>query len=192
MLKRLKLGMAAVMFATLAALVAVPAYAVEPANPTPAHAAAAKRADPALGEAGVARVNPADLARAVGPQTADCISLCYLQATNTTNCLTSDYSNTYTAHCFLGGGRWYFQGLSDNTWQLRAENTGLCLSNFNYVAVFTTSCNSSSAGQHWNLYWHNTTDAFRVQNAGTGGYLATDYSNTVYLSSNVVEWNSLF
>jgi hypothetical protein len=113
----------------------------------------------------------------------------YVQASNTGNCLTSDYANTYTYTCGKGGGWYFYTNQSASNFVLRAPNTGLCLSNFSYTAVYTTTCNSSDRGQQWIL--RGMGSGYSFQNVSTGGYLGTDYSNSVYLSGNAVAWNLL-
>jgi len=182
MLKRLQLSVVAVTVATVAAA----AFAATPAN----------AAISTQGRAVAVRVDVAGSPQLSRAQSTECFqgigSLCYLQAINTTNCLTSDFVNTYMSRCGLNGGRWQFAEAAVNAaWLLMAENTQLCLSNFNITAVYTTTCNPADRGQQWQLEFTEG-DTVNFVNQGPGGYLVTDFSNTVYLAPTPIHWNVLF
>lgn len=87
------------------------------------------------------------------------------------------YTQAYVTNCNQPGGT--FTLVSPNNgqdWLLVADNTGdvLCLTNFNFFAVYPAQCTGSS-GQYWEFVNGG------LYNDGTGKYLATDFTLSVYL-----------
>jgi hypothetical protein len=90
-----------------------------------------------------------------------------------TNCSDTDTNGMFAFITWDGG----------NTFEFKANNTGLCLSNFDYHTVYPATCNGG-AGELWSF--PTFTDAngsvyTALRNVGTGNYLATDFTLNVYL-----------
>jgi hypothetical protein len=96
-------------------------------------------------------------------------------------CLGMSYLTAYTTNCNTAGGTFDIISPDGVKFQLRADNTGLCLSNFNYSTVYPAQCNKDSTGQSWAF----TADG-GLYNLGTQNYLATDFSRNVYLNATSV------
>ncbi|WP_166379174.1 hypothetical protein [Catellatospora methionotrophica] len=102
-----------------------------------------------------------------------------LKSTVTNNCVATDYNgNVSMVSCpTADAGGQYWQRVWTGTATFRLQSVlGTCLANLNWTQVYTGPC--GSAGTTWQRI------NGQLYNVHTARWLATDFSNQIYLTTN--------